>query len=191
MITHGGERVTLQTGAPSLNTIGVSLGRIMRFAGHTKYPYSVLGHSLVVAAIMPPEKGIYGLMHDAQEICFSDVPTPMKSQVARNREHVVQARIYIANGLLLPLDEATVAAVEDADHAVLIAEAHVLEHPGAAAQWGADFDKEAARLTRKYQKKTIDWLNVDGERDIAGPLFVKEFKKYMKLAGLDAPGEWL
>ncbi len=186
MITYKGERVTLSTGAPGIETIGVSLGRIVRFAGHTKLFYSVLAHSLVVAGIMPEEIAIYGLMHDAQESLVSDVPTPMKSQVARNREHVLQSRIYVANGLQWPLSEKIVAAVEQADHAALIAEAHILEHPGAAAQWGAEYDKEAGRLTRKYAKKSIEWI----DPAISGPVFVKAFKKYATLAGLQDPGDW-
>lgn len=186
MICYKGERVTLTTGSPGLYTMGVSLARIFRFAGHTEYIYSVLAHSFVVASLMPPKLGVYGLVHDTPEVLVSDVPTPMKSQVARNREHALLQRIYMANGLPWPLTEEITQAIEEADHTALIAEAHVLKHPGAQAQWGTEYDADAAKLTKKYMKKTIDWLDAD----VAGPLFVKEFKKYANLAGLNDAGEW-
>lgn len=171
MITYGGERVTLTAGAPSIHTIGVSLGRTARFGGHTKYYYTVLGHSLTVAALVPDKYAIYGLMHDAQESLVSDVPTPMKSQVARNREYSLLKRIYIANGLPWPIPEVAQEAVDVADETALIAEAHILEHPGSIAQWGEEFDHQAGQLTKKHMKKVIEWLDPDK----AGRVFEKAF----------------
>lgn len=186
MITYGGERVTLETGAPTINTIGVSLGRIMRFCGHTERPYSVLAHSLVTAELVPPKFGIYALMHDAQESLMSDVPTPMKSQVARNREYKLLERIYITNGLPWPIPEEAQEAVDEADETALIAEAHILGHPAAVYFWGEEYDEVAGMLTKKYAKKTVEWL----EASVSGPLFVKKFKTYVSLAGLDAIEAW-
>lgn len=184
MILYGGERVTLTSGCPSIESIGVSLGRIVRFCGHTYLPYTVLGHSLTVAGIMPEHLAIGGLLHDTQEIMFSDVPTPMKSQVARNRERTVQERIYIGLGVPWPASEEMTAAIEEADHVALVAEANVLQHAGCIAQWGTEYDAEAARLTRKYQKKTVEWFS-DPDASVAA--FAKAFKKYYALAGLDQP----
>lgn len=186
MITYQGERVTLSAGAPSLFTMGVSLGRIVRFTGHCKEFYTVLAHSFVVAGIMRPEIGIHGLLHDTPEVMVSDVPTPMKSQVARNREKVLLERIYVANGLDWPIADDILEELEDADHKALIAEAHILEHPGAESIWGIDFDPEAGRLTRKYLKQVPEFL----QAEVAGKAFERQFKKYAKLAGLDDPGEW-
>lgn len=186
MITYGGERVTLQSGAPSLNTLGVSLGRIVRFCGHTEYLYSVLAHSFVVAELVAPEERVYAFLHDTPETMVSDVPTPMKSQVARNRERVLLERIYIANGLPWPIPEEIQESIDDADHKALIAEAHILKHPGAEGQWGTTYDSEAGRLTRKYAKKVFEWLDPTK----SGPAFDKAFKKYYALAGLNEPGEW-
>ena len=186
MILYGGERVTLTAGVPTLNTIGVSLGRIVRFTGHTKEWYSVLSHSLVVAELLPPEIGVYGQMHDAQEICASDVPSPMKTQVARQRERMIQKRIYISYGLQWPIPDEIVEAVEVADHKALLAEAHILGHPGTSDYWGTEYDAEAAKLTRKYLKKTALFL----DPSYSGPYFEKTFKKFAKLAGLDDPGPW-
>jgi 5'-deoxynucleotidase YfbR-like HD superfamily hydrolase len=183
VILYGGERVSLERGYPSLTSMGASLGRIARFNGHTELYYTVLAHSFTVAALMPPEWGINGLMHDTQEILFADVPTPMKTQIARNREMVVQERIYKGYGIPLMTEE-QVAAVELADHKALVAEANVLKHSGCIAQWGNEYDEEAGRLTRKYLKKVIAWTNP--EKSI--PEFKKQFDKYMKLAGIEPEG---
>lgn len=186
MITYEGERVTLTAGSPGLYTIGVSLGRIVRFCGHTQDWYSVLCHSFVVAGLLPDEKKVYGLMHDAHECLTSDTPTPMKSQVARNRQFNLQKRIAIANGLMWPESEEIVEAVEEADHKALLAEAHILQHPGREGIWGTEFDAEAGKLTKKYLKKAPEYMNPAK----SGPAFVKAFNKYAKLAGLNDPGEW-
>lgn len=186
MITYGGERVTLTAGAPSINTIGVALGRITRFCGHTQEFYTVLGHVLTVAAIVPDEYAIYGLMHDAQESLVADVPTPMKSQVARNREHNLLKRIYISNGIPWPIPDAAQDAVDVADEVALIAEAHVLQHPGSIAQWGDEYDKEAGRLTRKHLKKVKDWL--DAEK--AGKVFERAFHDALERSGIKPEPVW-
>lgn len=178
MITYGGERVTLTTGAPSVHTIGVSLGRVPRFCGHTKHWYPVLCHCIVVARMLPWDKAIYGFGHDLQESLFADVPTPMKTQVARNREERVLERIYQANDIALP-DEETQDLVHEADRIVLIAEAHILGHPGAEEQWGPDYDKEAARLTRQQLVKARDYLDAD----VAGAACVRYFRKFAHAAG--------
>lgn len=178
MITYGGERVTLTTGVPSLYTIGVALGRIPRFCGHTKHWYPVLCHSLVVARLLPEELGIHGLMHDFQENVFADVPTPMKTQVARNREARVLERIYLANGIEWP-DEEVWDLVHEADHKALVAEAYICEHPGARTQWPEDPDPEAAALTKRYLKDCRRFL----DDFVAGPFLEREFKKFARLAG--------
>lgn len=180
MTTYTGDVVSLESGVPSLFSIGVSLGRIVRFTGHLRCFYPVLAHSLVVAALMSEEIGIYGLMHDSQESIFSDVPTPVKSEIARNRERKVQKRIFIALGIPAP-SEKTMDLLEEADHAALVAEAIVLGHKG---EWGTDYDPIAGKLTKTYAnpKKILNWLDAD----YSGKFFENTFKKYAKLAGLDA-----
>lgn len=184
MILYGGERVTLNSGVPSLESMAASLGRMPRFCGHTKEHYTVICHTFVVAALMPEPWGINGFLHDTQENMFADVPTPMKTQVARNREHVVQARIYEGYGVPWPMSEEIVDALEEADHKALVAEANICQHAGCIAQWGTDFDEEAGRLTKKYLKKVNAWL--DPEQSI--PEFKKQFAKYLSLAGIPKEG---
>jgi 5'-deoxynucleotidase YfbR-like HD superfamily hydrolase len=42
---------------------------------------------------------VYGLLHDAAEVCVADVPRPMKTAEARALEDRVQLRIYTAQGV--------------------------------------------------------------------------------------------
>lgn len=49
-----------------------------RYNGHTKYFYSVAEHSLLVSSILPDELKLEGLLHDAPEIYFTDLPAPIK-----------------------------------------------------------------------------------------------------------------
>lgn len=186
MITYGGERVTLTAGAPSIHTIGVALGRITRFCGHTGEFYTVLGHVLTVAQLVPDKFAIYGLMHDAQESLVADVPTPMKSQVARNREHNLLKRIYITNGLPWPIPDDAQDAVDIADEIALIAEAHVLKHPGSIAQWGDDYDADAAKLTRKHLRRVKGWL----EADKSGKTFEKAFHEALEKSSIKPEPVW-
>lgn len=180
MITYGGERVTLTTGVPSIYTIGVSIGRVPRFCGHTKHWYPVLCHCSAVARLLPEELGLHGLMHDFQENVFADVPTPMKTQVARNREERVLRRIYEANGIEWP-DEETMDLVHEADYKALVAEAYILGHPGAATQWPEEPDAEAARLTKWHlQRNSTRFL----DRRVSGPYLVSQFNHFMKLASV-------
>ncbi len=186
MIVFNGERVTLSSGAPTINSIGVGLGRMVRFCGHTEKYYTVLAHSMTVAELVPPQFGIYGLMHDAQEALVGDVPTPMKTHVARNREYKLLERIYIANGLPWPIPEEAQEYVDMADELALIAEAHILRHPGAELQWGTEYDDEAGRLTRKHLRKVKGWLDPSK----SGTAFERAFNKYVTLAGFDALEDW-
>lgn len=175
MITYQGEKVAPDgDGAPTLYTIGVATGRIARFCGHTKHFYTVLGHMLTVAAILPAEYGLFGLLHDAPEACVADVPTPWKTQVARNREHRLLKRIYNINGLEWPIPEEAQEAVDEADRLALIAEAHVLEHPAAEVLWPDTPDPTAVEFTEFHLEKVEQFLIPQ----IAGPIYEEAFKTY-------------
>jgi hypothetical protein len=61
-----------------LDDICYHLSRICRFNGGMSRMYSVAEHSIRVAQILPKEYKIYGLLHDAAEVYFSDIPRPIK-----------------------------------------------------------------------------------------------------------------
>jgi uncharacterized protein len=60
-----------------IEDIAFSLSNQCRFNGHVPF-YSVAEHCLWVAAKLPTEHKLAGLLHDASEAYLSDVPTPVK-----------------------------------------------------------------------------------------------------------------
>jgi hypothetical protein len=162
-------------GTPSLIDIGVALGRIPRFCGHTKEWYPVLAHVLTVATILPDKYALYGLLHDSPEACMGDVPTPWKTEVARRREYMLLRRIYAENGLSFPISERAQSAVDTADHQALVAEAHTLGHPRPDI-FGIP-DPEIVRLTEFHLGNCRQMI----EPEISSRIFVEAFEHYYDL----------
>jgi len=170
---YNGEKLSLTTGVPTMHSAGVQLGRITRFCGALGEFYPVLAHTIVVGHLLPDKIRIYGFLHDVPEMALSDVPTPMKTDVARNREARILARVYAELGIKPP-SENTMDYVHEADEKALYAEAIILGHKG---DWGTTCDPMAATLTRKWRKKSIEMLNAD----YAGPLFERKVAQAIRL----------
>lgn len=69
-----------------LEDIAIALSRTPRFAGHTKYFYSVACHSLLVADFSDAVNAntisrLWGLLHDAHEAYIGDISTPLKQAI--------------------------------------------------------------------------------------------------------------
>ena len=161
---------------PDLYSIGVSLGRMPRFAGHTKELYTVLGHVLTVAAIMPPKYGILGLLHDSQESIVGDVPTPWKTSSAEALEVELQERIFRGYGLKWPVPDRIWAEVKKADRIALGAEAHVAGHPE-AEYWWPEYNQNAAEITSFHLQHVSSMLCAG----ISGPIYEEAFSHYAQL----------
>ncbi|MBB4267694.1 hypothetical protein [Roseospira visakhapatnamensis] len=110
--------------------IADGLGKIARFGGATQAaPYSVAQHCCHVAALLPPDLRLYGLLHDAHEALMGvDWPAPMKRsapadvQAWLNRiADTTDAVLWIAAGVPMPSAE-TLRAVHQADMVALATE---------------------------------------------------------------------
>lgn len=86
LLTASGRQFYLLHPTPEmvdLYDIAHALGQIIRFNGHTRRPYTVAEHSVLVALILreqgyDPAVQLDGLFHDAAEAYIGDVPTPIK-----------------------------------------------------------------------------------------------------------------
>lgn len=125
MLTHSGQFVTIEHGAPTLEDIAVQLGRIPRFMGALKVFWPVLAHSVLVARLCPSEAKLYGLLHDAAEVVVGDVPRTIKTTEQKIKERQVLGRIYERLGIPWPPLE-IMNTVKEADDRALKAEAWML-----------------------------------------------------------------
>lgn len=117
-----------------LADIAHALAMINRFTGHTRCPYSVAQHSVMVSKIVAPEHALWGLLHDASEAYLGDVARPLKSMLpeyVRVEQHVQQTIAAV-----FQLEWPIPASVKEADNRALMAEKRELiygEH-----DWGID-----------------------------------------------------
>ena len=103
--------------------IAHALAHQCRFAGHTKFHYSIAQHSVYVAERVfrmtggDPERTLLGLLHDASEAYLTDLPRPLKVLPAfefyRVVETQVQRRILGALGLPLITNDPLVTEVDN------------------------------------------------------------------------------
>ena len=88
ILTHTGKKFYPLDPDPSLidiEDIAHSLSLLCRYNGHCHSFYSVAEHSVRLSYVVPPEDAFWGLMHDAGEAYFSDLPRPIKNQFPRFR----------------------------------------------------------------------------------------------------------
>ena len=119
-----------------LPDIAHALSILTRFTGHSKCPYSVAQHSVMVSRLTPSEHALWGLMHDASEAYLGDVSTPLKNVLPgyRELEEHVQRTIARVFGLAWPMP----SSVKDADLRALMAEKRDLIP--CAHDWGIDVE---------------------------------------------------
>ncbi len=138
MMTISGRHVTQTDGAPSTSDICMVLPRVPRFAGHTLQYWTVGHHSLVVEELvehwpllpLAPHTHLcaqkYALLHDAHEVCTSDVPTTLKPDALKKIQQQIDVRLFTQYGLFAQMPELIAKVVSHADSQALFAEAYVL-----------------------------------------------------------------
>lgn len=92
VLTGTGRKIFVLNPRPDdidLMDIGIPLTREPRYAGHSRFPFSVAQHSLVVAGLVSfrcereglgfnPHIHLQALLHDATEAYLKDIPKPVK-----------------------------------------------------------------------------------------------------------------
>lgn len=115
-----------------LNPVNIAhaLSMVNRFNGHTKFPYSVAEHSIHVAAQLPPELQLIGLVHDGSEAYIQDIPAPFKPFLPdyARIEKQVQDRVYRSFDLDPEWVDSVYAEVKRVDSMMCQVEATQLLH---------------------------------------------------------------
>ena len=85
-----------------IEDIAHSLSNQCRFSGHSSKFYSVAQHCCFVADICSEENKMWGLIHDATEAYFIDVPSPIKKAIKEFKNIENTLSLAIAEKFNLP-----------------------------------------------------------------------------------------
>lgn len=102
----------------SLVDIAHALSQVNRFGGHTRIPYSVAAHSILVSQMLPGRLRLQGLLHDAAEAYLGDMISPVKAcvpefrRMEKNLFKVIAQRFGIPATLDPLVKEADLAALK-------------------------------------------------------------------------------
>lgn len=125
----------------NIKDIAHALANQARFAGHSRFRYSVAEHSVRVSELItdwgyPTWHALWGLLHDASEAYLIDLPTPLKMTKAlgepyRRVEECLMREIVRRFGLR---PESEPQCVREADESLLATEVRDLMH-GERSYW--------------------------------------------------------
>lgn len=125
-----------------IKDIAHALGAVNRFNGHTREPYSVAQHSVLVSLQFDqddPNVALLALLHDAAEAYLGDIPRPLKRTPVfagyREAEHRLEAVINRVFNVDAYADDASVMQrIKDVDRRMLRTEQAHLMPPAAPGE---------------------------------------------------------
>lgn len=130
IVTFTGKTIDPLRPAPKdicIEDIAHALSFTCRFSGHTCKFYSVSQHCLAVAARMPKNIAIYGLLHDAAEAYLTDIPRPFKHRLRGYKTYETRLLHVIQAAFGLPRPHAIIRSyVKDGDEVELEVEHYEL-----------------------------------------------------------------
>lgn len=132
MLTFSGRRFWPTDPHPDdvhLEDIAHALALQNRFGGHTRSPYSVAQHCVLVSELVPPALALEGLFHDASEAYIVDIPRPLKYSVGMEGYKPIEAAVQEAICLKYGLPATLAPAIKVADDAACYAEMRDLMPP--------------------------------------------------------------
>lgn len=159
--TYSGRRAGPDADSPSLQDVGIALGRICRFAGNGVRFWPVLLHSFVVADLLPSPLKIHGLTHDGMECVFSDIPTPVKPPEIHAGEARMMPRLREELGVPEPSHTDRVL-VKTADEEAFHAEAHTVGPWALRSLYERCPKTEELVMKYAHQYRHDDYLAPDG-----------------------------
>lgn len=132
MLTFSGKQfdpIDPQPDMIDLIDIAHGLSHECRYAGQCRYFYSVAQHSVMVSQIVPLERALEGLLHDATEAYLKDIPRPLKALLPDYRSIEARVDAVIRDRFGLPAEMSM--EVKDADLVLLATERRDLMPEGA------------------------------------------------------------
>lgn len=137
-----------------IEDVAVPLSHIARFLGHSRVPWSVAAHAVLVCRLLDFESvdaKLAGLHHDDHEALVGDMPAPLKWHLddpAGSASTYAQRAIEERLGLQRPADDVC-ELVKRADLAALEGERRALlaECP---RSWSTPFDAALAKRAEEY-----------------------------------------
>lgn len=121
----------------TVGDIAHALSLINRFNGHTKFPYTVAQHSVLVSYLVPGDQALAGLMHDGHEAFVCDIPTPLKMLIPQYKGIEKHCMRELRTRFHLPLEDTP--EVKWADATMLYTEQRdMMPPPDEPWDYGAD-----------------------------------------------------
>lgn len=123
LLTHSGQHFDLVDPQPDMiNIVDITKGlaRESRFAGQTRYYYTVAQHCVLASQIVAPGFEFEALLHDASEAYLKDIPRPLKQLLPDYRR--IEARVEAAIRARFGLPAEQSPEVVEADRIMLATE---------------------------------------------------------------------